>query len=76
MQNTYESDLWESASNPFSLKDAILKVEKGKKISNSWRRISTFPAFQTFFGAGAWVIPQKKAWSDRDVTFWKDISQN
>ena len=24
----------------------------------------------------AWVVLQKKAWCDRDVTFWKDISQN
>ena len=32
--------------------------------------------FQTFFGEGAWVIPQKKAWRDHDVTIWKDILQN
>ena len=24
----------------------------------------------------AWVVLQKKAWRDRDVTFWKHISQN
>ena len=24
----------------------------------------------------AWVILQKKVWRDRDVTIWKDISQN
>ena len=75
MQNTYESDLSESAWKP-SLKVTILNFEKGKKFSNLWRRISTFPTFQTFFGEGAWDVPQKKAWHDRDMTFWKDISQN
>ena len=32
MQNTYESDLSESASNPFS-KVAILECEKSKKLA-------------------------------------------
>ena len=35
-----------------------------------------FSRLSDFLGEGAWVVPQKKTWRDRDVTFWKDISQN
>ena len=71
MQNTYKSDLSESALKPFS-KSAILKM---KKDWHSKLHVSTFPAFQSrrslFFGVCAWVVLQKKAWRDCDMTIWK-----
>ena len=56
----------------------ICHFESWKKAKNLdlEQHISTFPTFQTFFGEGAWVVPQKKTWRDCDMTFWKDISQN
>ena len=39
---------------------------KRQKISNLWRCISTFPAFQTFWGGSAWVVPQ----------IWQKIERN
>ena len=53
MQNTYESDLLESTSNPFS-EDAILECEKSKKLAFQTTHKALFPPFKVgvlyFFG--------------------------
>ena len=78
MENTYKSDLSESASNPFS-KVAILECKKSKKLA-FWTMYKHFfhlsKQAYSIFWVCAWVILQKKAWYDRDVTIWKDISKN
>ena len=69
--NTYEKDLSELPWYP-ALEAAILKCEKRKKLAFR----TTHKHFSRLFWVGAWVVLQKKAWHDRDVTFWKHISQN
>ena len=51
------------------------EIWKRQKIWNSEQCISTFPAFQTIFWGGAWVILQKKAWCDHLKTYFTELIQ-